>query len=160
MLDRSSKIIFHLLLFLFLYACKNNINTSLLPQPVNLFIDKENIPSISLSNTQKNTLTPDSALQKSTLAAICSLISIDSFVQNNKAVFYINTVKPTRILKGVYSNNQNINFISNTLFSFALNDSGYIVYLEPIQQKKLITQNYIQWQWLTNAPYQKSYAKF
>lgn len=143
-----------------LFSCKNsnNINADIIhSNQTDLFANdkKDNLLIPVNKNTLSNSLSPDSAYQKSSLVAIGLPIAIDSFQQNNKTVFYVNTVKLLHILKGTY-NNKNISFITNTEPGFMLQDSGWIIYVEPIQEKKLITQNYIQWQWLNNAPYHKT----
>ncbi|HPH98711.1 MAG TPA: hypothetical protein PK772_00130 [Chitinophagaceae bacterium] len=144
-----------------LFSCKNSSDTKqevIHPNSTDLFANdkKDSIPIPVYKDEQLKILSPDSAFEKSTLVAICFPLSIDSFYQNNKTVFYLTTVKPLHILKGEYSNNKNISFILNTASHFLLNDSGWVVYLQPVKEKKLITQNNIQWQWLNNAPYHKA----
>lgn len=144
-------------------SCVNNKNIqqqqqTLHPNQTDLFANdkKDNLLIPINNNNQSSNLSLDSAFQKSSLVAICLPLAIDSFEQNNKTVFYLNTVKPLHILKGIHNNTSNISFITNTKPDFILHDSGWVIYVEPIQQKKLITQNYIQWQWLSNAPYHKT----
>lgn len=138
-------------------CCKNNTQQEQSINTANLFSNdkKDSLLIFSQKHEEVSILSSDSAFNKSSLVAVCMPLAIDSPQQNNKTAFYLNIVKPLRILKGVYNSDQPLYFISNTLPIFVMHDSGWVVYLEPLLQKKLLAYN-IHWQWLNNTPCNKT----
>ncbi|MFT3936532.1 MAG: hypothetical protein QM726_23100 [Chitinophagaceae bacterium] len=147
-----------LLLFVFfLTACRQNSSTGNKPPVQDLFAGATDtsllIKPVAPAAT---TITADSAYRTSTLVAVCTPILVDSTVhQNEKAWFYLFTIKIDTILKGP-SYKGNIYFTTKRTPGFKPGSGNWLLFLNKQHNEKLLAYNgNVPWQWVENAPYAK-----
>ncbi len=145
---------FFVYIFFLIPSCTTTSTTYF--KHTDLFDNNKDAEISSYKKIQNDLLTPDSAYYKSNLVIIATPLATDSIVSNNAYKVYLNAVQPIKIIKGLCNQHQPLYFISNTIPTFTLHDSGWVMYLEPLKQAKLLGSKNIQWQWLSNAPFHKT----